>query len=782
MCNAIDGIIWEADADTLRFDFVGGSVEEILGYSAAEWLGKPGFWQSKLHPEDAGWVVQTCLAASRRREAHRLTYRMLTADGRAVWLQDNVKVTVRDGRATLSGIMIDVTELVDQRRQLEALNAQNQHFRTLYDMVPVAIWEEDWTGVLEELRALHASGVTDIREHARRTPGLVDGLLARLQVLAVNRAAVAMFGARSADQLIRRATEVFDADRPYSVFLSALDAILDGRRELEGVTTLRRLGGARFHVMYRIALPAIEDRAARVIICEMDVSEAHTANERFELVSRATSDVIWDFDIAADTLWTSDGLRRTFGLDPAAMSSGLANWTDRIHPDDRARVLEHYDAIVCRGEDDWDQEYRFVKGDGTHAIVQDTGFVIRNEAGEAVRMVGSLVDATEQRRLQRRLFQSQKLEALGKLTGGIAHDFNNLLTVILGSIEALEERVTADPESCRHIAAASRAVDRSTQLISQLLSYARQQPMAPRPIDMARQVEEMIPMIERALRADIELSVHGASDLWPCRADPTQFGNALLNLCINARDAMPAGGGLTIGMRNEVIAAAGRSSGRARAPGRYVVLSVADTGHGMDEATAQSAFDPFFTTKEVGAGSGLGLSMVQGFAQQSRGFAQLETAIGQGTVVELFLPALAAAPQAEATPLTAAQAPAPREGRVLLVEDEDLVRRHMAGILEREGYSVLAADTAAAARARLRSDEAIDLVLTDIVLPGGVSGVKLAEAARALRPGLPVVFTSGYSEGALEDAGGALADRRLLRKPFRRDELVAFVRSALAGR
>ena len=781
MTTAIDGIIWRADADTLRFDLVEGNVREILGYSPEEWLAEGGFWQARLHPEDAEWVIGTRTDFSRQRLPYRLTYRMITADGRTIWLQDNVRVLDEGAHATLSGVMIDVTHLVEHREQLEAASRQNAHFRKLYDLVHVAIWEEDWTGVLAELRNLQAQGIENMLEHARQTPGFVNDLLARLEILAVNPGAVEMFHAPNAQELIARATEVFDADQPHSVFLTALDAILHGQRRIEGVTTLRRLGGERFHVKYRIALPGLHDGDAHVVITEMDISDIQKAKEREELVIRATSDVIWDFDIVRDTLWASEGLKRIFGLEPSDLLSGLEKWTVRIHPDDIDRVMRHYDAVLNQGNDLWEQEYRFRTGEGTYAWVRDEGFILRDAEGAAIRMVGSLVDITEQRRLEERLLQSQKLEAIGKLTGGMAHDFNNLLTIVLGSLEGLEEHVGADTEARRHLDVATRAVDRSAQLISQLLSYARQRPMAPQAIDMAHLVGEMRQVIARTLGEQIEISISNESGLWMCRADPGQFESALLNLCLNARDAMREGGRLTIMMRNAEIGAAHPLAAQGLVPGNYAVLTVTDTGHGMDAATLQAAFDPFFTTKEVGAGSGLGLSMVQGFAQQSQGIAQIHSEPGSGTMVALYLPALAATGSVE----TAAAMPSGTDrqrgsGHVLLVEDQDMLREHVVNLLEHLGYTVTSSGTVAEAVTVLASNLAIDLVLTDIVLPGGESGLDLARKVCDLRPGVPVAFTSGYSE-SLADGDATLQEgRNFLRKPFRRAELGALLQRLLA--
>lgn len=779
MNTAIDGILWKADADTLRFDHVDGNVLEILGYTADDWLAEDGFWQARLHPDDADRIIETCVKLSRQRLPHRLTYRMIAADGRVVWLQDNVQVEVEGTRATLSGVMVDVTHLIEQSHKLEEASRQNAHYRELYDLVPVAIWEEDWTGVMAELRNLKAQGIDDISRHARKTPGFTDSMLARLNVLAVNPAAVEMFGASNAKELISRATEVFDANRPDSVFLSALAAILRGEHRIEGVTSLRRLSGEQVDVKYRIALPGLDDQDAHVVICEMDISEIQKSRERLELVTRATSDVIWDFDIVGDMLWASDGLQRIFGLDPIEMHSGLDKWTGRIHPDDIDRVMRQFDAILNHSSNLWEQEYRFRSGDGTYVWVRDEGFILRDADGAAIRMVGSLVDITEQRRLEERLQQSQKLEAIGKLTGGMAHDFNNLLTIVLGSLEGLEDHVGADPAARRHLDTAINAVDRSALLISQLLSYARQRPMALQSVNVAQTVRGMHEVISRTLGEHIRVSVSSEPGLWKCRADPSQLESALLNLCLNGRDAMKDGGTLTIRMRNALVSPSHTLSARGLEPGNYTVLSVADTGHGMDPATLRAAFDPFFTTKEVGEGSGLGLSMVQGFAQQSQGTVQIRSEPGKGTVVELFLPALAHTEAEESKAATPQTEHRGVSGHVLLVEDQDMVRDHVANLLEHLGYTVSLSSTAAQAINLIGTETSIDLVLTDIVLPGGESGLDLAARLGELRPGIPVAFMSGYSEAHAGCASPLHEGRNFLRKPFRRADLAKLLHNLL---
>jgi signal transduction histidine kinase/CheY-like chemotaxis protein len=650
-------------------------------------------------------------------------------------------------------------------------------YRALYDLVPVAIWEEDWTKLLPSLRQFLDQGITDLRPHVAANPGFTDDMLRLLRVHAVNPAAVEMFRAVDADDLIRRGADIFDDTDPHDVFLLAMNAVLQGQRRIEGITTLRRLTGERMQVQYRIALPRITDEDGRVVICEMDISAAHEANERFGLVVRATSDVIWDYDMGRDHLWVSDGIQRIFGIPPEEVTGSLHLWLGRVHPDDIDTFLRDVDVSEKIDRAKWEKKYRLRNGADRYVWVRDEGFIQRDVIGAPVRMVGSLVDITDQQRLEDQLLRSQKLEAIGKLTGGMAHDFNNLLTVVMGSLESLEDHLGDDPVARQYLAVANSAVDRSAQLIDRLLSYTRKQPIMAQSVDIARQVQDTSQILQRALGEQIGFAVEAEPGLWPCRTDPGQFDSALLNLCINARDAMPRGGRVTISLRNQQIAPLDPSG---LPPGPYVSVTLADTGEGMDAATLQAAFDPFFTTKEFGAGSGLGLTMVQGFAHQSKGAASIRSEPGVGTQVTLHLPAEPAAALASTEETPARAAAGRRTGRVLLVEDQEILRAHMAGLLERLGLRVIAAGHVEEALTILASEGQINLVVTDIILPGGQSGLDLGYMIGTQYPGLPVIYMSGYSDTVAGAEQRLRAGENFLRKPFRSKELAEMLDLVLA--
>jgi PAS domain S-box-containing protein len=381
-------------------------------------------------------------------------------------------------------------------------------------------------------------------------------------------------------------------------------------------------------------------------------------------------------------------------------------------------------------------------------------------------------DITDERRREQRLREAQKMEAIGRLTGGVAHDFNNLLAVILGNTELLEERLQGDPEAGRLARTSIRAALRGAELTQRLLAFARRQPLKPEPTDLNQLVAGVAELLRRTLGANIELQTRLADGLPRIEADPGQLENALLNLAFNARDAMPAGGHLTI--------ATGQSE---RAPevegaGGFVTAAVTDSGVGMTAEVAGRAFEPFFTTKEPGKGSGLGLSMVDGFARQSSGGLALESAPGKGTTITLYLPR--STKRGERASEETHEPPADGGERVLLVEDADDVRELARTMLEGLGYSVVEARDGPAAYALLEGADRFDLLLTDVMLPGGVNGADLARNARDRWPGLKVLCMSGYSEQAPRLAIGD-ARLPLLGKPFRRAELAKAIREALAS-
>jgi PAS domain S-box-containing protein len=390
-------------------------------------------------------------------------------------------------------------------------------------------------------------------------------------------------------------------------------------------------------------------------------------------------------------------------------------------------------------------------------------------------------DVTGQRGIEQALRQSQKMEAIGQLTGGIAHDFNNLLAVIHGNLELIREKVRGDADLEDMTGDALSAADRGASLVHQLLAYARKQPLAPLVFRIEPVMAAIAAIAHRTLGGAIDVRSIIPPDLSLVRADPHQLENALLNLAVNARDAMPEGGKLVFEVANTEFDETYRLRRSDIQPGRYVRISVTDTGVGIPEANLDRVFEPFFTTKAAGAGTGLGLSMVYGFLKQSGGHLNLYSEVGVGTTVTLYLPA-ADSFEAMGQPSAAETAPAIGRGEVILVlEDDPMVRKFALRVLGGLGYATLEAADGAAALKILRDDARVDLLLTDVVLPNRMNGPTVAERALVLRPGLKVLFMTGYAPEAAAQNGLLHPGAQMLSKPFLKSELAAKVRDILGA-
>jgi two-component system, NtrC family, sensor kinase len=403
---------------------------------------------------------------------------------------------------------------------------------------------------------------------------------------------------------------------------------------------------------------------------------------------------------------------------------------------------------------------------------------LRRTAREQAALLQANVEAERRKELEASLYQAQKMEAVGQLTGGVAHDFNNLLTAIMGGLDTmLQSSGLAEPMR-KHVAAAMRAAERGARLTQQLLAFSRQQMLHPEVVDVNRLLREFETLMRRAVGESIEFVVALDRSIGACRVDPAQFQSAILNLVVNARDATPAGGRITLATGDIVLARGAARPDPEMTPGRYVVVSVGDTGTGMTDDVRAQAFNPFFTTKEVGKGSGLGLSQVYGFTKQSGGHVTIDSALGHGTTVRLYMPGIEAQAERGAAPATERSAAAASAATVLIVEDDEAVRETTRQALTSLGYRTPAASDAASALAILRRGEPVDVLFSDIVMPGGMSGVELAREARRLRGNLKVLLTTGYAAAAESRGTGGFA---VLGKPYRQSELAERIAALLRG-
>ncbi len=449
-----------------------------------------------------------------------------------------------------------------------------------------------------------------------------------------------------------------------------------------------------------------------------------------------------------------------------------------FHPDYRPLVEERIRVLGQPGGQVPTVEERIVGLDGRVVDVEVTAAAFLDDGDHAILVI--MHDLTARKVTERQLSHAQRMEAVGHLTGGMAHDFNNLLTVIIGNLDLLEAEIADKPDALELVDMALQASLRGAELTRQLLAFSRRQALDPKVFRMNELVTGTIELLRRTLGERIDVRVQLADDLWPAMADPAQLESAIANLAINARDAMPDGGALTIQTANRHLDDQYAAENAEVEPGEYVMLAISDTGTGIPPELIARVFEPFFTTKTAGKGSGLGLSMIYGFAKQSRGHVKIYSEPGHGTTVRLYLPRAESAEIPQALETSGAASVPAGDATILVVEDKPEVRQVVVRQLEELGYRVVEAENPAAALHFIEGDQRIDVLFTDIVMPGGMTGVDLAQEARRCRPTLKVVFTSGFADilNGKEQAARALGP--LLSKPYRKQDLARQIHDILA--
>ncbi|MBX3599340.1 MAG: PAS domain-containing protein [Rubrivivax sp.] len=703
----------------------------------------------QMHPEDREGFLTAQAAAEAGLASLDRHHRIVRPDGEVRHLHERARHVPAGGQLPprLLGTVRDVTDEVLARRDLEARTAEllraSARLRQASRLGRLGAWELD----VRDGRLWWDEEVYRIFGLAPGTPVDAEQAIARF--------------APTAQPVIRAALQACARDgTPYDLVLQA-----------------HRVDGEP--LWSRATAEAVRGAAGRVTLVRgafQDISEQVRATEASHRIGRQLSATLEGMsegfcllDRECRVLYLNAKAERVLGR---ARDSVVGRWLWEVQPGFADTALRQaFEAALASGR----------PGHLSHFAPADRRWyevtVHPSEDGLAVYFQ----DVTEQRALNEQLQLLHKLDSLGKLTGGVAHDFNNLLTVIIGNAEQLLKTLPSGATEHRLAQTIGIAGERGAEMTRRLLAFARRQPLEPRAVDFNQRVAGLDELLRRTLGEHIAIRLVLASGLWPALVDPGQLEVALLNLVINARDAMPRGGTITIATANAALDEAYAARHAEVQPGSYVMLAVSDTGCGIRPELLGRVFEPFFTTKEKGRGTGLGLATVYGFVKQSGGHVTLYSEPDRGTTVRLYLPRIAGGPVPDDGPAGDEPVHAGRGELVLLVEDDPLVRSFARGLLDDLGYRVLEAHDGPSALQTLRRHPGVDLLFTDVVMPGGMSGRDLADAVHAEQPGLPVLFASGYTEDVMVHHGRLDAGVLLLSKPYRRTELARKLRQALDG-
>jgi PAS domain S-box-containing protein len=615
----------------------------------------------------------------------------------------------------------------------------------------------------------------------------------RNNVLRLNRTAAKLFG-MTPEQATGRSIYELNPSHAKTHHMQDLEVIQSGQPSL-GVVKQVWIAGkeAKWNRVDKIPYKDPQSGDDRILMIATDLTEQirteqalRHSEERYHLAVELSAIGTWERDFVSGEAYWSPRIREMLGITDPAFVSSSDEFERRLHPDDHDLVIDALQSHVDRREP-YLCEFRLRHEDGHYVWVRSRGQAIWDGDGKPLRMAGSVEDITANIELERQLVQAQKMEAVGQLTGGLAHDFNNLLAIILGNLQLLERVLPDDEKMKARVEAAISASEKGAELTRRLLAFARRQQLEAEACDVNKLVADLTSLLGRTLGETIEIQTNLSGEIGRALIDPSQFEAAILNLAVNARDAMPQGGRLLISTEavhvEEMIdpqsAYYSLAGDEKIKSGEYVVVSVSDSGTGIAREDLERIFDPFFTTKEVGKGSGLGLSMVYGFMKQSGGHVGVYSEEGKGTTVRMYVPVDTSA-SGESDPLNGLREPEPGGGEtILLAEDNEGVRKIVTEFLEALGYRVAVAEDGPSALSVLARRPDIDLLFTDIVMPGGMLGTQLAARAREVRPNLPVVFTTGFAAPEVLREGNVDSSQWLVSKPFRKAELARTVRAAL---
>ena len=719
-------------------------VFRIFGYEPGALKITPDLFFNAVYPDDRDKIRKNLKSALEHRDPIALDYRITLPNGFVRTLHSHAQITrdPKTGRAVrIFGVIQDIT---DRKHMETALHESQARWRSLVENLPDMIMTLGRDGTI-----LFVNGT--VRGcHRERVVGLnVDELIPEEKRAYVRDCLEHVFATGEPGQF-----EIAIVEDGVPGWYSGRIGPIRNKGEIVGATLI-------------IADITMQKKV------EDSLRESET---RFRQMAENIQEVFWMVDhrkTDGRLLYVSPAYEKIWGRSCESLYKNIDSFLDVIHPEDRERV-----AVNCKTQQEsgqYDEIYRLVRDDGSIRWIRDRAFPIRNEAGEVYRVVGLAEDITERKQIESQYFQAQKMEAFGKLAGGVAHDFNNLLTVITGYNEIVLAAFNPNDPRRDCVEEIGKAAERAAALTGQLLAFSRQQVLQPRVINVNKVLENIQKMLRRLIGEDIQLLTEPAEDLACVRADPGQLENVLMNLVVNARDAMPAGGTLTIGTNNVTIPPGDADI----AAGDYVMMSVADTGVGIPEHVIGQIFEPFFTTKPAGHGTGLGLATCYGIVKQSEGCISVESRVNEGSTFKIYLPVVHEVEEAVGGRETPTPMPKGSE-TIMVVEDEPNVRKLTVAALQRLGYSVLEADNGEEAFKLVQSQPSLrlDMVITDVVMPQ-MGGKDLAQWMRLMYPDIKVVFTSGYPNHAFDDAELLDENSTFLAKPFASKMLAVRVRELL---
>jgi PAS domain S-box-containing protein len=716
----------------------------------AEGLG----WLDATHPDDKAVAGRIFLEANAAQAPFRLDYRLRCADGSYRWAIDAASPRFgQDGQ--FLGYIGSVIDIDERRAAEDAVRHSSALLAAVMEAVPGVVYAKDRSG----------------------------------RMLAANRGTAELVG-KPLSAIIGRTDREFLDDPSQAAAIEVNDRRIMAENDVEVLEEEISLpdGTCATWLSTKAPFRDADGIVVGLVGSSIDISERKRAEDALVHLNETLEDEVVERTAERDRMWeTSPDLMLVIDFDGVFRRVNPA-WTAMLGYDATALVGHHVNEFVLEEDQPRTAEALRLTADGERPDVEvryrhKDGSVrwiswVAAPAGDMTYATGRDVTAVKEQaealaQAEEQLRQAQKMEAVGQLTGGLAHDFNNLLTAVTGGLELLGAKLAKGEydKVDRYISMAQTGANRAAALTQRLLAFSRRQTLAPKPTDVDRLIAEMEEIIDRTLGPAIEVKVVSANGLWPILVDAPQLESALLNLCINARDAMPEGGQLTIETGNKALDARAAAA-QDLPPGDYVSLCVTDTGTGMEPEIIERVFDPFFTTKPIGEGTGLGLSMIYGFVRQSGGQVRIYSEVGQGTTMCLYLPRLLGSHDVDdARPSPETQHRAQQGQTVLLVEDEIAIRELVSEILGDAGYRVLTASNGPMGVAILRSNERIDLLVTDVGLPGGLNGRQVADAGRVARPELKVLFVTGYAANAAVGAGHLDEGMEVLTKPFNIIEL-----------